>query len=86
MGTSFQDNDNRISLLLYRMNKGQATLEEKHEYVDLLYKNKYINSEEFNKYKNDLNQASPTFLEVLISIGAAVFLGNVISELFSNKK
>ncbi len=86
MENSFHLNDQRITFLLYRINKKIATLDEKFEYVDLLYKNKYITLEEHQKYMNDLHNPAPSFIDILITIGAAIFLGNVIGELFSSKK
>lgn len=79
--------DNRIRFLLYRINNNLATLEEKNEYLDLLFQGSYINQLDYNKNKKELNNNGNTtnLGEAIIGIGIAVLVGTLLSKLFEKE-
>lgn len=82
MNINIQNSDQRIRFLLYKIKNNTATQEELKEYIDLMYSNGYITKTEYENYKNQLKKPTTDFVEILVGLGLAVFIGSLVSELF----
>lgn len=86
MNNNFQNSDQRIKFLLYKIKNNTATQEERKEYIDLMYSNGYITKTEYENYKNQLKKPTTDFAEILVGLGLAVLIGALIGELFKGDK
>jgi polyhydroxyalkanoate synthesis regulator phasin len=75
--------NDRIKILIRNINDGTASTAEKKEYIQILLNEGEITSNEAEKYLREISKKETT--DALIGIGAAIFLGWLISELFNKK-
>jgi len=74
---------NRLSYLGDKVKLGNSTIEEKNEFMLMLYQNGNITQKQYSDYKN--NQNAEEIVKAGLAIGAVVLIGYLIKQLFSIK-
>ena len=73
----------RLSYLGDKVNLGNATKEEKDEFMRMLYKNGSITQKQFNDYQT--NQNTEEIVKAALAIGVVILIGYLLKEIFSSK-
>ncbi len=73
----------RLSYLGDKVKSGNATKEEKDEFMEYMYTHGNIDEEQYFSFKNGIN--ADKIVNAALSVGAVVLIAFLLDELFSRK-